>query len=250
MRNAATRGYERGAGSYRSARPSYHPAIVDQIVHRVTGAPVIELGAGTGILTIELLAGGVEVVAVEPVAAMRRVLSQDVGEARVCAGTAEAIPVRDDLAGAVVAAQSFHWFEHGSALAEIARVLRPGGALLTVWNVRDESVPWVAAYSEIVDRHAGDTPRYRTMDWRRAIESDGRFVLEDERSTANPQVVDAARVVERALSTSFVAALGDGEQADVAEEVRDLVAAMGERFDYPYRSELQAWACVEAPAGA
>lgn len=79
------------------------------------------------------------------------------------------------------------------------------------------------------------------MNWRRAIESDGRFVLDDERSTPNPQPANAERVVTRALSTSFIAALPDEEQAKVAEQIRQIVEGMGERFDYPYRSELQAW---------
>lgn len=242
VKDAARRGYARGSESYRSARPSYHPTIIDELVRRTAGAPVVELGAGTGILTAELIARGLDVLAVEPVEAMRRALIQDVGEANVRDGTAEDIPVASDAAGAVIAAQAFHWFDPHPALHEISRVLRPGGQLLTVWNVRDESVPWVAACTEVVDRYAGETPRYRTMNWRRAIESDGRFILDDERSTPNPQPANAERVVTRALSTSFIAALPDEDQAAVAEQLRQIVKGMGEQFDYPYRSELQAWA--------
>ncbi len=241
VKDTASRGYERGSESYRSARPSYHPTIIDELVRRTAGDPVVELGAGTGILTAELIAQGVDVMAVEPVEAMRQALIQVVGEANARDGTAEDIPVASDAAGAVIAAQSFHWFDPHRALDEISRLLRSGGQLLTVWNVRDESVPWVAACAEVVDRYAGDTPRYRTMNWRRAIESDGRFVLDDERSTPNPQPANAERVVTRALSTSFIAALPDEEQAEVAEQIRQIVEGMGERFDYPYRSELQAW---------
>lgn len=244
VEDAASRGFERGAADYRSARPSYHPRIVDEVARRAAGAPVVELGAGTGILTGELVARGLDVTAVEPVEAMRRVLVEDVPGADARDGTAEAVPVAPGTAGAVVAAQSFHWFDPGPALDEIARVLRPAGQLLTVWNVRDESVAWVAEWTRIVDRYAGTTPRYRTMDWRRAILSDPRFVLEDERSVANPQPVDAETVVRRALSTSFVAALPGPEQAVVAQQVRDAVGRPGERFDHPYTSELQAWRLV------
>lgn len=238
---AARKGYSRGADAYRSARPSYHPEIVDDIVHRCAGRPVVELGAGTGILTAALVARGLDVVAIEPVEAMREALIEDVGGVDARDGTAESIPMADNSAGAVVAAQSFHWFDSTRALEEIARVCQPGGKLLTVWNVRDESVPWVSAYSEVVDRHAGDTPRYRTMNWRRAIESDGRFALDDERSVDNLQPTDPERVVRRALSTSFIAALADEEQTAVANEIRQVIDGLGERFDYPYRSELQTW---------
>jgi SAM-dependent methyltransferase len=241
VEDAARRGYARGAGAYRAARPSYHPTIVDELVHRTAGIPVVELGAGTGILTAQLIARGLDVVAVEPVEAMRQALIQDIGEAKVRDGAAEDIPLATAAAGAVIAAQAFHWFDPGPTLDEISRVLRPDGQLLTVWNVRDETVPWVAAYTQVVDRYAGDTPRYRAMNWRRAIESDGRFVLEDERSTPNPQPVDAEQVVKRALSTSFIASLTDEEQATVVQQIREIVDGMGERFDYPYHSELQAW---------
>lgn len=101
------RGYARGAGSYRSSRPTYPRTIIDDLVRRTAGARVVELGAGTGILTAELVIRGSDVVAVEPVEAMRQALIQDVGEANVREGTAEAIPVRTDFAGAVIAAQSF-----------------------------------------------------------------------------------------------------------------------------------------------
>lgn len=81
VKDAAGRGYERGSASYRSARPSYHPTIIDELVRRTAGDPVVELGAGTGILTAELIAQGVDVMAVEPVEAMRQALIQVVGEA-------------------------------------------------------------------------------------------------------------------------------------------------------------------------
>lgn len=242
--DAASRGYERGAGVYRSARPSYHPEVIDEIVGRSVGRMVVELGAGTGILTGELIARGVEVVAVEPVEAMRQLLIEDVDDVDARDGTAEAIPVATNAAGIVLAAQAFHWFDAAPALDEIARVLQPGGELLTVWNVKDESVAWVAEYVRIVDRDAGDTPRYRTMNWRRAIESDTRFVLDTERSVPNPQPVDADRVVSRAMSTSFIAALSNEKQDLVADQIRQTVADLGDRFEFPYRTEVQAWRLV------
>ncbi|MGI9603325.1 MAG: class I SAM-dependent methyltransferase, partial [Acidimicrobiales bacterium] len=88
---------------------------------------------------------------------------------------------------------------------------------------------------------AGDTPRYHTLAWRRAIESDARITLESEMAVPHPWPTDTEGVVDRALSTSFIAALGPTDQEGVAARVRAIVADLGPRFDYPYRSELQIW---------
>lgn len=241
MHQAAASGYERGASTYRTVRPSYHRDLVDRVVERYCDGMVVELGAGTGILTRALIDRGAEVIAVEPVDAMRSALLADHPEVDVRDGTAEAIPVGDGMAAAVVIGQSFHWFRHGEALYEAARVLQPGGHLVTMWNVRDESVPWVAAYTSVVDRYEADTPRYRTMAWRQAIDEDPRFAFVEEWAVDNPQPSDPDKVVARALSTSFIATLGPAEQRQVSKELRTIVAPLGDRFDYPYRSELQAW---------
>ena len=81
---------------------------------------------------------------------------------RALEGTATAIPLADQSVDAVVCAQAFHWFAAAEALREIHRVLRPGGTLGLVWNMRDARVPWVARLDAIVNRHEGDTPRYYT----------------------------------------------------------------------------------------
>lgn len=73
-------------------------------------------------------------------------------------------------ADAVVVAAAFHWFDGDVALAEIHRVLCPTGRLGVVWNVRDESVDWMARLTDIIDVYAGDTPRFRTGAWRGAFE--------------------------------------------------------------------------------
>lgn len=105
---------------------------------------------------------GGEIVALEPVAAMREQLTAAFPQVEVLAGTADAIPLPDGSVDAVVCAQAFHWFATAPAVAEMARVLKPGGVLGLIWNVRDESVPWVAELSTITDPWEGDTPRYRT----------------------------------------------------------------------------------------
>ncbi len=142
---------------------------------------------------------------------------------------------------AVVCAQAFHWFANAAATAEIARVVAPGGCLALVWNVRDESVPWVARLTELVRPYEGDAPRFHTGAWRRAFPAPGFEPLEEasfpHAHVGPPDVV----IVERFLSVSFIAALPPDERAAVERRLRELIAtepalAGNERVAFPYRT--------------
>ena len=74
---------------------------------------------------------------------MREALSHNLPEVEILDAVAEDLPLADGAVDAAVAAQAFHWFDGERALSELARVLRPGAPIALVWNVRDESVPWV-----------------------------------------------------------------------------------------------------------
>lgn len=241
MVHESAQGYQQQSQTYVAARPSYHPAVLDAVVGALGAGRCLDLGAGTGISTQALAERGLDVVAVEPVEAMRARLHEALPNVEALDGRGEAIPLADDSVASVVCAQCFHWFDHAATLDEIARVTSGAGRLVTLWNVRDEDVPWMAAYTELVDRYAGDTPRYRTMQWRTAIESDPRFELVDELRVPNPQACDADHVIARAMSTSFIAALGASDQRQVAAELRTLVAPMGPAFAFPYETEAQIW---------
>lgn len=115
------------------------------------------------------------------------------------------------------------------------------GALVTLWNVRDQSLPWVTEYTRISNRYAADTPRWHTMIWRQAIEGDERFRLEHEASWSNPQPSNPDLVVARLLSTSYIAALDEPTQQGLADELRAVVEPLGATFDYPYVTEFQIW---------
>lgn len=134
---------------YDRIRPTYPEAAIGWML----GSPpkrVVDLGAGTGILTRQLYAVGYQVVAVEPDERMRARLSARLPDVPAPAGSAEAIPLPDGGVDAVTAGQSYHWFDTDRAHPEIARVLRPGGVFAPIWNNRDESEPWVAEISAIV----------------------------------------------------------------------------------------------------
>src|SRR5256885_2312644 len=138
------------ADLYDSVRPTYPP---DALRWALGPAPqtVLDLGAGTGILTRVLLGLGYDVVPVEPDDAMRAALRRTTPGVEPLAGSADAIPVPDGRADAVVAGQAYHWFDPEPTHREVARVLRDGGVFAPIWNVRDDGVPWVARLSEIAD---------------------------------------------------------------------------------------------------
>jgi len=137
------------AEAYDRARPSY-PAEAAAWLVGPRRSSVVELGAGTGKLTELLVAAGHDVVATDPLPEMLGRLRSRVPGARAAVATAERIPVASRSVDVVVSAQAFHWFDHDVALAEIARVLRPGGVLALVWNARDEGIPWVRKLGTII----------------------------------------------------------------------------------------------------
>src|SRR4051812_6029029 len=169
IRDAAARGFSQAADAYERGRPDYPAAAIDRIVTDLALGPgrrVLDLAAGTGKLTRLLVSTGADIVAVEPVAEMRRLLGAAVPTAEVLEGVAESIPLPNESVDAVVVGQAFHWFDAIRAISEIHRVLRPGGRLAMVWNVRDASVPWVRRLDEVIDRLDDGNPRHRPNLWR------------------------------------------------------------------------------------
>lgn len=144
--------FEQGADVYAATRPPYPDEAVDWLLPDSAGT-VLDLAAGTGKLTSALVARGLTVHAVEPSQAMLGHLQAALPTVHAHMGTAEQIPLPDDAVDGIVVGQAWHWFQRG-AVAEIARVLRPGGRLGVVWNTRDHTVDWVRRFGEIM--HRGD----------------------------------------------------------------------------------------------
>jgi len=148
------------ANAYAEHRPGYAEAAVRWALGPVWARRplrVIDLGAGTGKLTVTLIRVGAEVTAVEPDPEMLAVLRRETEAARALSGRAEEIPVPDGSADAVVAGQALHWFDLDRALPEIARVLTPGGVLAGLWNVDDDRVEWVADLAKISKHNSSVT---------------------------------------------------------------------------------------------
>src|SRR5689334_15732628 len=136
------RSFDGVAAEYERGRPGWPGAALDAMATRLrldAGSTVLDLAAGTGKLTRELVPRFASVIAVEPLDRMRAVLAQVVPEARALAGTAEAIPVEDASVDAVVVAEAIHWFDAETAVAEMARVLRPGRGVAVLYNRSDRA---------------------------------------------------------------------------------------------------------------
>jgi len=138
------------ADAYAYGRPSYSIEAVRWVLPEATRT-VLDLGAGTGKLTERLLELGLDVVAVEPLDAMRALIPAG---AHAMSGSAESIPLTDASVDAVVVGQAFHWFDTARALPEMARVLRPGGTVGLLWNLDDDRVPWVARLADLTGNEA------------------------------------------------------------------------------------------------
>jgi ubiquinone/menaquinone biosynthesis C-methylase UbiE len=151
----AASSFARTADLYERVRPGYAPAAVIYLAERLglgPGRTVLDLGAGTGKLSRLLAESGAHVVAVEPLAEMRALLPDGI---EGLDGSAEEIPLPGAAVDAVTAAQAFHWFDEELALAEIRRVLRPGGLVGIVSNRRHDAHPATRAFGEILARRRG-----------------------------------------------------------------------------------------------
>ena len=227
---AAVKGFAKEAQTYSRGRPDY-PAELDLWLSREVrigrDTSCVDVGAGTGKFTRQLVASGARTFAVEPVGAMREQLTASLPSVIALNGTAQCIPLKDASVDAVVCAQAFHWFATNTALAEFHRVLKPGGRLALIWNVRDESVDWVTALTEIITPYEGDAPRFYKGDWRRPFQQNppiGFTALQESRFDYVHEGSPEQVIVDRFMSVSFIAALPASTITLVRLKIQELIA--------------------------
>jgi SAM-dependent methyltransferase len=253
------RGFDAWADEYDRFRPGY-PDEVFTIIGSHLALPrrplVVDLGAGTGRASLAMAALGWRVTAVEPGKPMLELLRTRASNEGLLVSTiqanAEATGLDPTSVDLVTAAQAFHWFAKDSALAEIARILRPGGGLALFWNVRDaERSPFLADYAELLKRST-ESPadpgigRYEAEGrdvTRRALEAAAGFEPPDLLQLHQEVEMTAEQFVGMAFTASYVRAGMSPERQDRFRiELTTLLSrhglSDGRPFPVPYRIDL------------
>ena len=219
------------ADLYDTIRPSYPPEAVRWMLGEQP-ARVADLGAGTGIFSRLVASLGHDVTAIEPDDGMRARFVAMSPEITALVGSGEAIPLADGSVDAVVAAQAFHWFDNDAARREIVRVLIPGGVFAPIWNIRDESVPWVAELSTAAQL-AGDgtsSDDYKSPDY-----DFGPLFYPAERAEfphTSSHTTETLLALVRSRSLYLIADEADQRRMD--EGVVSVTRELPETFELPY----------------
>jgi SAM-dependent methyltransferase len=223
------------AAAYAEHRPSYADTAIRWCLEPLSSPPrVVDLGAGTGILTSALVRLGADVTAVEPDQDMLAELRRHLPGVPAEHGSAEAIPLPDASVDAVLAGQAMHWFDLDRALPEIARVLRPGGVLAGLWNVDDDRIGWVAELDEVARRqasitllrwHNGVAASYRE---RAARSGAGLFDAAETSEFANGQVRTADSLLASIATHSNLLVMPESERRDLLAQIADFLRAQPE----------------------
>lgn len=227
--------FDTAADVYAKARPSYPAEAVDWLLE-ANPRDVLDLGAGTGKLT-KALAGRVSTLhALDPSPNMLAQLSADIPEAITTVGTAEQLPYPDASLDAIVSGQTWHWVDPRRAVPEVRRVLRPGGQLGLIWNVRDESVPWVAALTEIMHGSVAEIFVADGTGMPTELGPMERLTVRWERPFTRDSLLDLAK------SRSYVITATPERQADILARINDLLDSHPDLADpdswrMPYHTE-------------
>jgi SAM-dependent methyltransferase len=235
---SAAVGFANAADVYERARPSYPQEAIDWLVAQTElgpGKTVVDLGAGTGKLTRLLIPSGARVVAVEPIPEMRA----HIGGAELLDGTAEEIPLADGSVDVLTVAQAFHWFDHDRALPEIHRVLRDGGSLVLVWNMRDLDDPVQRGVEDLLRPIRDEVPAQVLGAWREPLEQSRLFGPGVKHEFRYEQRFTTDDLCDRVASTSFVAAMSPIEREEILVRVRALTHGSEEPFPFPYKTEVE-----------
>src|SRR5262249_20328267 len=147
------------------------------------------------------------------------------------------IPLPDGSVDAITCGQAFHWFRTDEALPEMHRVLRPGGGLAVVWNIRDLSDLLQSRIQTILAPHGTDVRSHRSID-APALLAGNLFGPVEKRSWPYVQRLSRAHLVDRIASTSYIAILDPDTRAGVLSEVLEAADGLPEPISIPYTTDV------------
>ena len=234
MHPTAEAGFGSEADRYERSRPGYPAEAVTHLVELADGL-VLDLGAGTGKLTRDLVDAGLDVVAAEPVEGMRSHLRRH--STRVVGAVAEALPFADGVFSLVTVGQAWHWFDGRAASAEVDRVVDAGGALASIWNTRTRDEEWTDRLWSMMDEIERDAP-WRTRGSQQDNQPGEPWREVDRRAYDNVVETTPDVMVDRMASASHVGALPEGDKDAFLEEVRRVVEEVEGPLRVRYRTEL------------
>jgi SAM-dependent methyltransferase len=234
--------FDRAASAYATSRPGYPVAAAGWLVGG-RSLDVLDLGAGSGSLTRMLEQFASRVVAVEPSPNLLAELRLAAPGATAVRAAAEALPFKAGLFDVVTVATAFHWFDHETALPEIARVLRPGGTLSLTWNMRSGGASWTRALDDLL---LAAQPPTLQGDWGtgsvRVLDDSALFGTPEYAEFPHAQAIDGPGLVDLVASRSYVIALDPAKRRRLLEDVAALFDAhvgASSTLDLPYR--CQCW---------
>jgi SAM-dependent methyltransferase len=227
--------FGKAAALYESVRPGYPQEAAQWALgagFAIGRGTVIDLGAGTGLLTRMLLTLAGRVIPIEPDPEMRAQLTAAVPGVVAVEGTAESIPYADASVDSILTAQAYHWFDTERAHPEIARVVRTGGTFAAIWNLRDSTIGWVAALEEA----AGPAPagHVRNPELEVTVDFGPSFDLPERGEFRHNIAMTADRVHALVASRSTYLVAPAAERAEIDARVAAVTAQLPRTFAMPY----------------
>ncbi|KAJ3828476.1 S-adenosyl-L-methionine-dependent methyltransferase [Lentinula raphanica] len=284
VHSIAQRGFGEGTNEvYDRARPSYQPAVLSYIAQNIPAAKdarlnVVELGAGTGIFTRALLtysqlsSSVAEIRAVEPSKGMRDQFTKTVIgpqgnddiKITIQDGSFTSTNIPSGWADVVFIAQAYHWAHpsYDAASVEFARILKPSGVVVYVWNLENSDVStngakWVGSLRSLYEKYEGESPQFRLGLWRATFDPEQcpeyaklfKGPIEETFTWWIPTTVEG--VVQRVRTKSYIAIL-ERERKEEYEELERKVREMLDKeevekkwidmekgvFEYPYKTTV------------
>jgi SAM-dependent methyltransferase len=235
------------AEAYDLGRPRYPPEIVSAITSHTGGPRLLDVGAGTGRLSVPLVRAGYDVVAVEPLERMRTILAQAIGVERALEGSAEALPLADASVDGAVCTDAWHWFEGPRAADELARVVRPGGGVVVCflrdrWVDDDTAPAWSHEIGAVMGAlwEAVDHPHSSGIQRPAGFEDHPAFEPLETRSVHfEHRHPDRQAMLALFASVSFVASLPPARREAVLAGLEEILVRHGvDGAETPYSAEL------------